>query len=130
MLTLERPDQVQAAFTTFAATDLLLNRDNALADFNQAIQLNPKMAEAYVVRGDISHLKGGNLADAFPDYDQAIQLNPELGEAYYGRSTVCFLKGDLDNALADFNQAIQLNPKMAENLHQMTGVVQNHTEGN
>jgi len=87
------------------------------------------MAEAYVGRGDISRLKG-NLADAFPDYDQAIQLNPELAEAYYGRGTIYFLKGDLDNASADFNQAIQLNPKMAENLHQMTGVVQNHTKGN
>jgi hypothetical protein len=47
---------IVVAFTTFAATDLLFNRDNALAAFNQATQLNPKMAKAYVVRGDISRL--------------------------------------------------------------------------
>jgi hypothetical protein len=34
---------IVVALTAFAAPDLRFNRDNALADFSQGIQLNPKL---------------------------------------------------------------------------------------
>ena len=51
----------------------------ALADFNQAIQLNPELAEAYYGRGTVYFLKG-DLDNALAYFNQAIQLNPKMAK--------------------------------------------------
>ena len=71
---------IVVAFTTFAATDLLFNRDNALADFNEAIQLNPKMVKAYVGRGTFFVMK--DFDRALAEFNQAIRLDPKEPSAY------------------------------------------------
>ena len=50
--------------------------DNAISNFDQAIQLNPSYAEAYSNRGSAFFSKD-NQAQAISDFDQAIQLNPD-----------------------------------------------------
>jgi tetratricopeptide (TPR) repeat protein len=47
--------------------------DGAMADYNQAIKLNPKNALAYRCRGDIKQKKG-DLDAAIADFNRAIQL--------------------------------------------------------
>ena len=54
--------------------------DSALANFNQAIQLDPKLAEAYENRGSVYDSKGDH-ARAIADYDEALKLNPKLDSA-------------------------------------------------
>ncbi len=54
--------------------------DGALANFNQAIQLDPKLAEAYENRGSVYDSKGDH-ARAIADYDEALKLNPKLESA-------------------------------------------------
>jgi serine/threonine protein kinase/regulator of sirC expression with transglutaminase-like and TPR domain len=91
------------------------NRDKkgAIENFNQAIQLNPKYAQAYYERADARfHLADykGSLEDA----TQAIQLNPNYAEAYKRR---CGVEGNLKNyqaAIADCTQAIKINPVYGE----------------
>src|SRR5262249_30938086 len=53
----------------------LRDRDNALADCNQAIQLDPKYAIAYNTRGVVWRAKGDHDR-AIADYSDAIRLNP------------------------------------------------------
>ena len=84
--------------------------DRAIADYNQAIQLDPKYGVAYTNRGSALGSKG-NFDRAIADFDQAIQLDPKDADAYYSRGRAWSGKGDLDRAIADYNQAIQLNPK-------------------
>src|SRR5207249_1592040 len=67
--------------------------DGAIADFDRALQFDPKLAQAY-----------GN---------RAIELNPKLAGAYLNRGMAKAYKGDTDNTIADFNRALQLNPKLA-----------------
>ena len=52
-------------------------KDLALNDYNQAIKLNPQLAEAYVNRGTLYQEKG-EYELALKDYNQAIKLNPQL----------------------------------------------------
>src|SRR3954464_12909195 len=50
--------------------------DQAIADFDQVIRLNPKFAEAYFSRGNARHRKGDH-DQAIADYNQAIHLDPD-----------------------------------------------------
>ncbi|WP_156630034.1 tetratricopeptide repeat protein [Methylobacterium sp. Leaf112] len=49
--------------------------DRALADYDKAIEINPKIAAGYANRGTIWEIKG-YLDRALSDYDKAIQISP------------------------------------------------------
>jgi tetratricopeptide (TPR) repeat protein len=51
--------------------------DGAIADFSKAIELNPKLAEAYLNRGLAKSTKG-DQDGAIANESQAIELNPNL----------------------------------------------------
>jgi lipoprotein NlpI len=84
----------------------------AIADYNQAISLDPKLASAYNNRGNIYQRKG-DYDRAIADYNQTISLDPKFTNAYNNRGNIYYYKGDYDRAIADYNQAISLNPKLA-----------------
>ena len=86
--------------------------DLALADYNQAINLNPNDGVTYVSRGLFYYEQEKNKL-ALTDYNQAIDLNPKLAEAYNNRGLLSSEQGKKDLALADYNQAIDLNPELA-----------------
>jgi tetratricopeptide (TPR) repeat protein len=56
----------------------------ARADFDTAIELNPKFAEAYYYRSKSNILSGYNIIE---DLDKAISLNPKYTEAYISRAS-------------------------------------------
>jgi tetratricopeptide (TPR) repeat protein len=87
--------------------------DGKIADYDEAIRLNPKNANAYTNRG-ATHKAKGELDLAIADYDEAIQLNPKNANAYTNRGNARKAKNDLDGAIADFEESIRLNPSFAE----------------
>jgi len=88
------------------------NYDQAIAEYTEAIRLNPKFSEAYIMRGlAYSQKKDYDLAIA--DYDKAIQLDPKDKWAYIGRGSNYDDIGNYDHAIADFDKAIQLDQKFA-----------------
>ncbi|MEY3866486.1 MAG: hypothetical protein RLZZ338_377 [Cyanobacteriota bacterium] len=86
------------------------DKEKAFKDYNEAINLDPKYANAYVGRGNVYYDKG-DKDNAFKDYNEAIKLDPKFANAYVGRGLVY---GDKDNALKDYNEAIKLDPKYAK----------------
>ena len=80
-----------------------------MADYDQAIQLNPKYARAYVNRGSAWGNRG-DLDRAIADYNQAIRLDPKDTKAYYNRGMAWEKKRSLQEALADFKMHAQLAP--------------------
>lgn len=89
--------------------DVLGNFQEALANFNRAIEIDPNYANAYNNRG-ATQGKLGNHEEAIADFSRAIELDPELAEAYYGRGVELVELGSHGEAIADFNRAIELNP--------------------
>jgi tetratricopeptide (TPR) repeat protein len=82
----------------------------ALADYNQAIALNPKYSEAYNSRAVLKD-QMDDVQGALADYNQAIALNPRYSEAYNNRAVLKKNElNDYQGALADYNQAIIINP--------------------
>ena len=87
--------------------------DQAIARLDKAIQLQPKYALLYTIRGG-AYADKGNLDAAMRDCNQAVELAPKSAMVYAGRGEVYAQKGDHDKALADFTKAIELNPKYAD----------------
>jgi tetratricopeptide (TPR) repeat protein len=82
--------------------------NEALADFDKAIQINPGFYQAYANRALI-HRRKNQDDRALADYNQAIQLNQSYDVAYIGRGNIYRQRKQLDAALADFNRAIELD---------------------
>jgi tetratricopeptide (TPR) repeat protein len=89
--------------------------DRAIADYDEAIRLDPKYALGYNYynRGNAYNRKG-DYDRAIADYDQAIRLYPKHAKAYNNRGEAYEAKNDLDHAIADYDQALKLAPSLAE----------------
>ncbi|MGB7713052.1 MAG: tetratricopeptide repeat protein [Microcoleus sp.] len=81
----------------------------AIANFTQALGLNPNIPQAYLGLG-IATAKQGNKQQAIYNYDRALQFNPNLAEAYFGRGQVYYELGNKQRAIGDYEQAIRVNP--------------------
>ena len=67
--------------------------DAAIADFTEAIRLDPKLVWAYQGRGD-AYRKKAEWNKAIADYTEVLRLDPKNAGAYFGRG--CYTpKGSL-----------------------------------
>ncbi len=88
--------------------------DGTIADYTEALRLNPDYADAYNNRG-VAYDQKGDLDAALADYTRSIELdNPELHLPYGNRARLYAVRGDFEAALADYNQAIRLAPENAD----------------
>lgn len=79
----------------------------AIADYTEAIRLNPNFAEAYNNRGLVRN-ELGDKQGALADYNTAIKINPNDAEAYNNRGIVRYELGDKLLAIADLQKASEL----------------------
>jgi tetratricopeptide (TPR) repeat protein len=85
------------------------NQDQAIADYDMAISLDPKFSLAHYRRGMAYAVKGDNDR-AIEAFDAAININSENSEAYGNRGLAYIKKGDYDHGIADLDKAISLDP--------------------
>ena len=90
--------------------------DEAMREFNRAIALDNRLAEAYFYRAFL-YDEAGSFDRAIADYTQAIRLDPNYMVAYNNRGSAYSDIGDFDRAIADYNQTIRLNPNLADAYH-------------
>jgi tetratricopeptide (TPR) repeat protein len=86
--------------------------DRAIADYTEAIRIDPKNSASFNSRANAYSGKG-DRDRAIADYDEAIRLNPKNADAYSNRCDEWSLKGNNDRAIADCSEAIKLAPKSA-----------------
>jgi len=84
-----------------------------LARANQALQQNPKDANAYLERAH-ANMMLQDYESAIADLDRAIQQNPKDANAYLERASVNMELQDYESAIADASEAIELKPNFAE----------------
>jgi tetratricopeptide (TPR) repeat protein len=88
----------------------LKDLDGALADYNVAVNLDPKHAEGYDYRADVWRAKG-DTDRALVDYEMAIMLDPTYAPAYFSRGRIYETRGDIEKARADYNAALAVPEK-------------------
>ncbi len=88
-------------------------QDQAIADFDEALQRGAKRSSVLLNRG-IARMRSGDLVRAIKDFDQSIQLDQSDAKAFFNRSLVYSEQQNPQKALADLDQAIQLKPDFAE----------------
>jgi protein O-mannosyl-transferase len=87
----------------------------ALADFSQAVQINPRDASAYLGRG-VLYARTGSHELAVQELNRAIGIAPGYAEAYAKRCFVRMLQDNPPQALPDCEKAVTLNPRHLEAL--------------
>jgi tetratricopeptide (TPR) repeat protein len=109
----EEPRKMATAFNNRGVAHRLKgDYDAALADYNEAIRLNPVSASAYNNRGIIFRIRH-DYDHAIADDDHAIALNRDYPAAFYNRALAYTEKSDYDHAIADFDMVLKFNPNNA-----------------
>jgi PQQ-dependent catabolism-associated CXXCW motif protein len=80
-----------------------------IADYDEALRVDPSNATAFTNRG-LAYSRKGELDKAFQDFGQAIRLDPKNAVMFSNRGVAFADKGEYDHAIEDFDQALQLNP--------------------
>ena len=82
----------------------------ALANLDEAIRIDARLAVAYANRGAV-HTFTGDYARALADLDESVRLNARDAVTFHDRGIVHLRKSDYERAIADFNQAIGINAR-------------------
>jgi len=108
--------------------------DEAIGEYNKAVELNPQIATAYANRA-VAYYEGYKQSAwgecdweyclLFDDCDRAleldplIKLDPRLADAYVQRGNCCLEPGnwEYDDAIAHYAKAIMIDPTIATNVN-------------
>ena len=95
--------------------------EEAIADYNKAIDLDPDYADAYYRRGLVRY-RDGQYESAISDFDIFISKVPNYAEAYYHRADLKFSLRHLAEAMKDLEIALPL-AEQADNI-ELIGLIQ------
>jgi tetratricopeptide (TPR) repeat protein len=84
--------------------------DRAVADYTEAIKIDPGYALAYSNRG-VVWLDKRDVERSMADCEKAVELAPRAAHGYNCRGLAWRAKNDLDRAMADCSRAIEIAPK-------------------
>jgi tetratricopeptide (TPR) repeat protein len=79
----------------------------AIADFDEAAQIDPTFVPAFFNRG-LAYEGKGDLDRAVADYGEVIRLDPINAHAFNNRGNIYFIRKNYDSAIADFSESIRI----------------------
>lgn len=86
--------------------------DEALADYDQAIDRNPDFTRAYFSRGLLHHERK-NVDNAIADYTKTVSLDDRHARAFFNRGLLYRKTGADFRAMKDFEAATDIEPTYA-----------------
>ena len=96
--------------------------DGAIACCRQAIELDPKIAEAHSNLGEALKNKG-QWDEVIAQYKKARELNPNLVGIQSKLAFALIKKGRWDEAIASLRQAIEFDPKDGKAYNNLGGIL-------
>jgi tetratricopeptide (TPR) repeat protein len=87
--------------------------DDAITQYQQALQINPDYADAHFNLGNALR-KNGRVEDAIAQYQKTLLTSPDYAEARLNLGVALSQKGKLDDAITQYQKALQINRNYAE----------------
>ena len=91
----------------------LMQFDDAIDCYKQALKIKPDYAEAYYNMGVALKDKGDPEA-AIDSYKQALKIKPDYAEAYNNMGNALMKKDDPEAAIDSYKQALKIKPDKAK----------------
>ena len=111
-------DVAESLYRTGLESLWLGNYDNAVGYFENAVNKNPKRAEAWVQVG-YCKVKQGKSQEAIRAYLQALQLKPNDAEIHNKLGDAYYYAGRLREAIESYTEAARLRPDCAETFYNL-----------
>ena len=109
----DKPDLAASYMYRGFAYVRLKQPDKATADFDAALQRNPRLIGALAARGKL-RANSGDVAGGLDDLGKAIAINPKFNRAILNRAYILRAGGDLEGALKDLETAHANDPEDSE----------------
>jgi len=111
----KRPESALAHNNLGTALEKIPGRLNdAIGQYQEALQLNPGFHEAHNNLGDAWLEVPGKLNDAIAQYEEALRLRPDFAEAHNNLGNAWSrIPGRTDDAIAQYQAALRLKPAYA-----------------
>jgi tetratricopeptide (TPR) repeat protein len=91
-----------------------LNRgktQEALDDFNRALEIDPTHQDGYLGRADTLNTMG-RYEESLRDYNKALEIKPTMANAYINRAIAYSHLGQYEKAIADYEKGLELDPEI------------------
>jgi tetratricopeptide (TPR) repeat protein len=108
-----KADEARALHELAIACGKQRNLALVVAHCQEALQLDPDFAEAYLTRG-VALAKQGKLDEAITAFLHALRVRPDYVEAYVDLGAALREQGKLDRSVAFLQHAIRLKPELAD----------------
>lgn len=96
----------------------------ALSDYEEALNINPTLAQVYINRGFVYHFEN-QLDLALNDYNQALELNVKRKYlAYFARGIIYEEKNLWNEAIRDYRKSLEHNPEWVPPKIRLTSVTE------
>jgi tetratricopeptide (TPR) repeat protein len=83
--------------------------DEAIAQYQKALQIKPDNAEAHNNLGNVL-LQKGQVDEAMVHYQKTLQIKPDSAEAHNNLGNALFQKGQVDEAMVHYQKTLQIKP--------------------
>ena len=106
-----RPETVSLRYALGGLYLGLQRWDAAIAEYEQAVRLDPENAWCHNRLGFALAWKGGRDDEAIAQFREAIRLDPNIGWSHYYLAVRLERKGRFDEAVDEFREAARLLPE-------------------
>jgi Tfp pilus assembly protein PilF len=92
--------------------------DLAFSEYQVAVKLDAKNAQAYFRMGDIFG-KRANVPEQIAHYQKSLKLNPKLVEARYALGVAYFNNNEMEKAISELKRVVRDKPDWAKGHHNL-----------
>ena len=85
----------------------------AMAQYEQALRINPDYAEAHSNLG-VALAQAGKTREAMEHFEQALRIKPDYAEVHYNLAVALAQTGRLQDAIGHYEQALRIKPDFIE----------------
>lgn len=108
------PNHIDAYYGRAVAYFNKRSYDLSAADYRKVVDIDPDCSKAYLVRGMMKAIHGGDFDEGMAELDQAIELDPGDAHIYYNRGIAYSKQGHVDQAILNFTRAVEIAPDFAD----------------